>query len=98
MAELLKQYKDVIINYHEHDSLLENKEDEDLTEEERKAAWKDYEEEKNRPALAAQARIASNGEFDWFSFYWSIGFAVVETVLIQRSGRVLFSLIGSNLS
>jgi len=63
MAELLKQYKDVIINYHEHDSLLENIEEEELTEEERKAAWNDYEEEKNRPLIAAQNRLVPNGEF-----------------------------------
>ena len=71
MAELLKQYKDIIITYHEHDSLLENIEDEELTEEERKAAWKDYEDEKNRPALAAQMR-APNSEFDHLilAFIW----------------------------
>ena len=31
-----------IVNYHEHDSLLEHVFDEELTEEERKAAWEKY--------------------------------------------------------
>ncbi|XP_068228136.1 LOW QUALITY PROTEIN: transcriptional regulator ATRX-like [Palaemon carinicauda] len=46
LAELLKRQKDWIVNYHEHDSLLENQTGEELSEEERKAAWEDYENEK----------------------------------------------------
>ncbi|KAG7158745.1 Transcriptional regulator ATRX-like 1, partial [Homarus americanus] len=46
LAELLKRQKDWIVNYHEHDSLLENQTSEELSEEERKAAWDDYENEK----------------------------------------------------
>ena len=46
LAELLTTLKDWIIQYHEHDSLLENKLEEELTEEERKAAWEEYEQEK----------------------------------------------------
>lgn len=48
-AEMLKKYEDVIYKYHEHDSLLENKEEETLNESERKAAWEEFEAEKNRP-------------------------------------------------
>ena len=48
LADLLSEKKQWIVRYHEHDSLLENKADEDLTEEERKAAWEEYEDEKKR--------------------------------------------------
>lgn len=45
-AELLQICKEQIVTYHEHDSLLDHKEEEALTEEERKAAWDEYEAEK----------------------------------------------------
>lgn len=46
LAEMLKRHKQWIVDYHEHDSLLENQTSEELSEEERKAAWEDYENEK----------------------------------------------------
>ncbi|XP_067404354.1 transcriptional regulator ATRX isoform X2 [Emydura macquarii macquarii] len=46
LAELLQIHKEQIVGYHEHDSLLDHKEEEELTEEERKAAWAEYEAEK----------------------------------------------------
>lgn len=46
LAELLIKYKHLIVTYHEHDSLLENRPEEDLTEEERQSAWQEYEMEK----------------------------------------------------
>jgi transcriptional regulator ATRX len=51
-AEMLKKYEDMIYKYHEHDTLLENKEEETLDEEERKAAWEEFEAEKTRPQYA----------------------------------------------
>ncbi|XP_046668986.1 LOW QUALITY PROTEIN: transcriptional regulator ATRX homolog [Homalodisca vitripennis] len=48
MAEILTQYSNWIEKYHEHDSLLENVVEEELNEEERKAAWEDYENDKKR--------------------------------------------------
>lgn len=46
LAELLSNQKDWIVGYHEHDSLLEKRPEENLSEEERKAAWEEYEREK----------------------------------------------------
>ncbi|MPC26718.1 Transcriptional regulator ATRX [Portunus trituberculatus] len=46
LAELLQRQKNWIVKYHEHESLLENQTSEGLSEEERKAAWEDYENEK----------------------------------------------------
>ena len=37
LADLLKEQSDWIVGYHEHDSLLENKVDQELSEEERKS-------------------------------------------------------------
>lgn len=46
LAEMLQNNKDQIVCYHEHDSLLDHKEEEELSEEDRKAAWAEYELEK----------------------------------------------------
>ena len=59
LAELLTTLKDWIIQYHEHDSLLENKLEEELTEEERKAAWEEYEQEKKGLRIPPRQLCAS---------------------------------------
>uniref|UniRef100_A0A8C8A3P6 DNA helicase n=1 Tax=Oryzias sinensis TaxID=183150 RepID=A0A8C8A3P6_9TELE len=46
LAEMLQNNKDQLVCYHEHDSLLDHKEEEALSEEDRKAAWAEYEAEK----------------------------------------------------
>ena len=43
LNDLLLTHSDLIVSYHEHDTLLENRPEEDLTEEERKSAWVEYE-------------------------------------------------------
>lgn len=43
---MLQNNKDQLVCYHEHDSLLDHKEEEALSEEDRKAAWAEYEAEK----------------------------------------------------
>ena len=46
LAELITKHKEIIWKIHDHDSLLENQVEQNLTEEERKAAWEEYENEK----------------------------------------------------
>ena len=46
LAELSTAFKEWIVTFHEHDSLLENVVSQELTEDEKKAAWEDYENEK----------------------------------------------------
>ncbi|XP_025267000.1 transcriptional regulator ATRX isoform X2 [Camponotus floridanus] len=59
LAEIFLKYKDVVENYHEHDSLLENKAEEELDEEERKQAWLEYEEEKKgKPPINPMMNVA----------------------------------------
>ncbi|XP_055015497.1 transcriptional regulator ATRX isoform X2 [Boleophthalmus pectinirostris] len=66
LAELLQNNKDQIMGYHEHDSLLDHKEEEALSEEDRKAAWAEYEAEKkgmsmmrNTPTVFPQMGMAA---------------------------------------
>ncbi|XP_017279651.1 transcriptional regulator ATRX [Kryptolebias marmoratus] len=72
LAEILQNNKDQIVCYHEHDSLLDHKEEEALSEEDRKAAWAEYEAEKkglsmrtNHPSAYAQPNM---GTSSFFSF------------------------------
>ncbi|KAB0803202.1 hypothetical protein PPYR_00172 [Photinus pyralis] len=52
LGELLQMESDRIYKYHEHQSLLENIEVEELNEAERKAAWEEFEREKlDLPAI-----------------------------------------------
>lgn len=46
MSQLLESCRDQIVSYHEHESLLDHKQEEELTEAERKDAWAEYEAEK----------------------------------------------------
>ena len=50
------------MGFHEHDSLLENMVEEELDEEERKAAWDEYENEKKQFAMRAAMRTAYTGK------------------------------------
>lgn len=55
---MLQNNKDQIACYHEHDSLLDHKEEEALSEEDRKAAWAEYEAEKKVSKEKKSARNA----------------------------------------
>lgn len=45
LMQLLETCKEQIVSVHEHESLLDHKEEEELSEAERKAAWAEYEAE-----------------------------------------------------
>ena len=47
-GKLLKRHGDLIWRYHDHDTLLENQADEDLTEADRNLAWKEFESEETK--------------------------------------------------
>jgi len=49
LKRLLHEEKRWIVRYHDHESLLENKLDEGLSEDDRKAAWLEYEAERTNP-------------------------------------------------
>jgi len=59
LKSLLHNHKNLIVKYHQHDSLLQNKIDEGLTEEERRLAWAQYEEE-NRSEQARKDQVAAS--------------------------------------
>lgn len=48
LAHLLHKFPHMVYKYHEHDSLLENKNEQDLSEEEKADAWKQYEDDVKR--------------------------------------------------
>ncbi|XP_069748920.1 transcriptional regulator ATRX isoform X2 [Narcine bancroftii] len=60
LAEILQNQKDYLVGYHEHDSLLDHKEEEELSEEDRKAAWAEYEAEKKGLSLRTNVPTGIN--------------------------------------
>ncbi|XP_034539868.1 transcriptional regulator ATRX-like [Notolabrus celidotus] len=58
LEQLLQTCKDQIVSFHEHASLLDHKEEEELSEAERKAAWAEYEAESKQVILP----VTSNQE------------------------------------
>ena len=49
------EQRDWFVTIHEHDSLLENLVEQELTEEEKKAAWEEYENEKKGLRMNGQS-------------------------------------------
>uniref|UniRef100_A0A5K3F2A4 PHD-type domain-containing protein n=1 Tax=Mesocestoides corti TaxID=53468 RepID=A0A5K3F2A4_MESCO len=64
LADLLSERPNLLVSYHDHDSLLENRLDEGLSEAERAEAWREYEEEKRvgRPMTEYQRLLLNNPE------------------------------------
>jgi len=62
LAELVDKHKELVWSINNHDSLLENQIDENLTEEERKSAWEEYEQEK-RGMIQTNVGIENTEQF-----------------------------------
>ena len=60
LAEVILQCRRWLFRYHEHDLLLENRLDEILPDEERKAAWEEYEREKNTRTIHTNPNTTTN--------------------------------------
>ena len=65
-----------IIKYHVHDSLLQNIEEETLTQEEMKAAWDAYEAEKNNVKTAP-------GKFSQIYCHFSIFYSSIQDLCLS---------------
>lgn len=61
LKELLSTYPKTIYKYHEHDSLLENKVEEELTEEEKQEAWVEFRKEQAK-LTTKENKTNENGE------------------------------------
>ncbi|XP_013890149.1 transcriptional regulator ATRX [Austrofundulus limnaeus] len=84
LAEMLQNNKDQIVCYHEHDSLLDHKEEEALSEEDRKAAWAEYEAEKKGLSMRTNHPLAYNQPDMGTSSYFSFNMAALASLNNQQ--------------
>ena len=97
LAELTIQRKEWIVTFHEHDSLLENKEEEELNEADRKAAWDDFENEKrgvvpsNHMNPFAMGMMGDMGGFGMPDFLGLAGRSVAGIPLSSIASMILNS-------
>ncbi|XP_034037163.1 transcriptional regulator ATRX [Thalassophryne amazonica] len=83
LAEMLQNNKDQIVCYHEHDSLLDHKEEEALSEEDRKAAWAEYEAEKK--GLSVRSNLPSAySHMDMSGATYSFNMAALASMTNQQ--------------
>ena len=76
-------HKEWIVTYHEHDSLLENRPEEDLNEEERERAWEEYEREKQ--GLQTYHRATVNYQYQMHNSTPALMPGVPGAISMQRS-------------
>uniref|UniRef100_A0A3Q3J419 DNA helicase n=1 Tax=Monopterus albus TaxID=43700 RepID=A0A3Q3J419_MONAL len=84
LAELLQNSKDHIVCYHEHDSLLDHKEEEALSEEDRKAAWAEYEAEKKGLSMRTNHQLSYSQMDMGASNYFSYNMAALANMTNQQ--------------
>ncbi|XP_044218981.1 transcriptional regulator ATRX isoform X1 [Thunnus albacares] len=84
LAEMLQSSKDQIACYHEHDSLLDHKEEEALSEEDRKAAWAEYEAEKKGLSMRTNYQTAYSQMDMGTSSYFSYNMAALASMSNQQ--------------
>ncbi|CAL8263387.1 unnamed protein product [Lota lota] len=82
LAELLHSFKDHLVGYHEHDSLLDHKEEEALSEEDRKAAWAEYEAEKK--GLSMRTNLPPGYQMDMGANYFPFNVAALANMSNQQ--------------
>ena len=68
LAQLLQICKDQIVSFHEHESLLDHKQEEELSEAERKDAWAEYEAE------VKSCTVQNTNYHEQGSIYWNCVF------------------------
>nr|XP_061792923.1 transcriptional regulator ATRX [Nerophis lumbriciformis] len=84
LAELLQTHKDQIVCYHEHDSLLDHKEEEALSEEDRKAAWAEYEAEKKGMTVRTNYQPSPYTQMGASSLFSHYNLAALATMTNQQ--------------
>ncbi|XP_008282594.1 transcriptional regulator ATRX isoform X1 [Stegastes partitus] len=84
LAEILQNNKDQLACYHEHDSLLDHKEEEALSEEDRKAAWAEYEAEKKGLSMRTNYQSAYAHADMGTSSYFSYNMAALASMSNQQ--------------
>ncbi|XP_072251997.1 transcriptional regulator ATRX isoform X2 [Leuresthes tenuis] len=84
LAEMLQNNKDQIVCYHEHDSLLDHKEEEELSEEDRKAAWAEYEAEKKGLTMKTNYQLPYAHPDMGTSSYFSYNMAALASMSNQQ--------------
>uniref|UniRef100_A0A7N8Y7D0 DNA helicase n=1 Tax=Mastacembelus armatus TaxID=205130 RepID=A0A7N8Y7D0_9TELE len=89
LAELLQNSKDQIVGYHEHDSLLDHKEEEALSEEDRKAAWAEYEAEKKVSMQTHMHPTSTSTIMYLLDFIFSIFSTCVQDLINQGRKKVI---------
>jgi hypothetical protein len=63
LRRLLYMHPDKVYKYHEHDSLLENKLEEELSEEEKREAWKSYENDEQQAKRTTMYSVSFLGSY-----------------------------------